>query len=181
MTTATDTRIKSTLIDITNCIGCRACQVACKQWNDGEGEGTELLPELGYQNPAVLSAKTLTLISFHEQEAPESPGGIRADFVMRRCLHCLEPACVAACPTTALERMMDGPTVFDSSQCIGCRYCLWACPWGVPTADWDSHKPEIHKCTHCADRCEQPAPATRNGDHLTPAQSTSFLESISSR
>ena len=127
-------KVKSTLIDITNCIGCRACQVACKQWNDQDGEGTELLGELGYQNPAVLSAKTLTLISFHENDAPDQPGGISADFVMRRCLHCIEPACVSACPTTALERMAEGPTVFDPSQCIGCRYCLWACPWGVPTA-----------------------------------------------
>ena len=50
--------VKTTLIDITNCIGCRACQVACKQWNDREGEQTELLPDLGFQNPATLSAKT---------------------------------------------------------------------------------------------------------------------------
>ena len=58
--------IKTTLIDIANCIGCRACQVACKQWNDQEGEQTDLLDELGFQNPATLSAKTYTLISFHE-------------------------------------------------------------------------------------------------------------------
>src|SRR5262249_34900920 len=60
---ATEGRIRSTLVDITNCIGCRACQVACKEWNEQPGEDTALLPELGFQNPAVLSAKTLTLIS----------------------------------------------------------------------------------------------------------------------
>lgn len=168
--------VKSTLIDITNCTGCRACQVACKQWNDQDGEDTELLGELGFQNPAVLSAKTLTLISFHEMVDEASPGGIRNDFVMRRCLHCLEPACVSACPTTALERRLDGPTEFESSQCIGCRYCVWACPWGVPTADWDSMKPEIHKCTHCTDRCEQPAPETRNDIELTLTDIDSFIE-----
>ena len=101
--------VRSTLIDITNCIGCRACQVACKHWNDRDGEETEFLGEsLGFQNPAVLSAKTLTLISFHESVDESSPGGLRSDYVMRRCLHCIEPACVSACPTTALERR---PTV----------------------------------------------------------------------
>ena len=93
---ATGARIRSTLVDITNCIGCRACQVACKEWNEEPGEDTALLPELGFQNPAVLSAKTLTLISFHEMDDEKSPGGLRTDFVMRRCLHCIEPACVSA-------------------------------------------------------------------------------------
>ena len=94
--------IRTTLIDITNCIGCRACQVACKQWNERDGEETELLAQLGFQNPATLSAKTYTLISFHEMENPKSPGGLDSAFVMRRCFHCLEPGCVSACPTTAL-------------------------------------------------------------------------------
>ena len=65
--TATDSgSVRSTLIDIANCIGCRACQVACKQWNEKDGEPTELGYEMGFQNPAALSAKTLTLIKFHE-------------------------------------------------------------------------------------------------------------------
>jgi formate dehydrogenase iron-sulfur subunit len=178
--TATDesTKVKSTLIDITNCIGCRACQVACKEWNERDGEETELHGEMGYQNPASLSAKTLTLISFHELMDPTAPAGFRNDFVMRRCMHCIEPACVSACPTTALSRREDGPTVFDSSKCIGCRYCVWACPWDVPTADWDSLTPKIHKCTHCADRYDQPAPVSRNGEALAAEEVTSFLASI---
>ena len=83
--------IKTTLIDITNCIGCRACQVACKQWNDRPGEDTELQAHLGFQNPATLFAKTYTLISFHELENAQKPGGLDSAFVMRRCFHCLEP------------------------------------------------------------------------------------------
>ncbi|HET6984742.1 MAG TPA: 4Fe-4S dicluster domain-containing protein [Myxococcaceae bacterium] len=168
--------IKSTLIDITNCIGCHACQVACKQWNDREGEQTELLPELGFQNPAVLSAKTYTLISFHEFADDKAPGGLRNSFVMRRCLHCLQPACVSACPTTALFRQEDGPVVYDSDKCIGCRYCMLACPWDVPTAEWNSLKPEIQKCTHCADRVSQPLPKSRNGFPLTVLESQTFKE-----
>ena len=97
------TPIKSTLIDITKCIGCRACQVACKQWNDREGETTEFQDYMGSQNPATLSAQTLTLITFHELPNEKAPGGLDYVFSMRRCLHCLEPACVSACPTTALQ------------------------------------------------------------------------------
>jgi formate dehydrogenase iron-sulfur subunit len=101
--------IRSTLVDITKCIGCRACQVACKQWNDKDGETTTFDDELGFQNPAVLSAKTLTLISFHELINDKAQGGVDYAFAMRRCLHCLEPACASACPTTALYRQEDGP------------------------------------------------------------------------
>ncbi|HEY7058249.1 MAG TPA: NrfD/PsrC family molybdoenzyme membrane anchor subunit [Vicinamibacterales bacterium] len=171
-------KTRTTLVDITKCIGCRACQVACKQWNDRDGEQTELQPDLGFQNPAVLSAKTLTLISYREIEDEKAPGGLQLVSTMWRCLHCLEPACVSSCPTTALERRPDGPVVYNASQCIGCRYCMWACPWGVPSADWDSHAPKIHKCTHCADRCDQPAPAARNGQALTENERQQFQSNI---
>ena len=143
---------RTTLIDIANCIGCRACQVACKQWNETDGEQTVLDSDLGFQNPAALSAKTLTLIAFHEFENAQKPGGIESAFVMQRCLHCLEPACVSACPTTALYRQDDGPVSYNDDECIGCRYCQLACPWDVPTSEWNSHAPKISKCTHCADR-----------------------------
>ena len=170
--------IRTTLVDITKCIGCRACQVACKQWNDRDGEHTELQPDLGFQNPAVLSAKTLTLISFHEIPDEKAPGGLHLVNTMWRCLHCLEPACVSSCPTTALVRQPDGPVTYDGDKCIGCRYCMWACPWGVPSADWDTRRPKIHKCTHCADRCDQPLPAARNGVALTTEEGQAFRNSI---
>jgi len=171
--------IKATLVDTTKCIGCRACQVACKQWNDREGEETELqLGELGFQNPATLSAKTYTLISFHELPNEKAPGGLDYIFTMHRCLHCLEPACASACPTTALERQADGPVIYNASKCIGCRYCIWACPWGVPTAEWDSLAPKIQKCTHCADRSDQPLPSARNGQNLSADEGNSFRSNI---
>jgi len=172
------TPIKTTLIDITKCIGCRACQVACKQWNDRDGVATEFQDYMGFQNPATLSAKTLTLISFHELVDENAPGGVNYAFAMRRCLHCLEPACASACPTTALERRADGPVIYNASQCIGCRYCIWACPWGVPTAEWDSHAPKIQKCTHCADRSDQPVPLARNGQVLNKDEQNRYLDSI---
>ena len=170
--------IRATLIDITNCIGCRACQVACKQWNEREGEETELEAELGFQNPATLSAKTYTLIAFHEMENPQKPGGVESAFVMQRCLHCLEPACASACPTTALYRQADGPVSYDVDKCIGCRYCLLACPWDVPTAEWSTRAPKISKCTHCADRADQPLPISFNGKPLSDDAGVRFSESI---
>jgi len=175
---AAETPIKTTLVDITKCIGCRACQVACKQWNDREGEETELDFNLGFQNPATLSANTLTLITFHELPDEKAPGGLHYLFTMRRCLHCLEPACASACPTTALDRRSDGPVIYDANKCIGCRYCIWACPWGVPTAEWDSLAPKIQKCTHCADRSDQPAPVARNGQELSHEESNLYRENI---
>ena len=170
--------IRSTLIDITNCIGCRACQVACKQWNEREGEETEFEAQLGFQNPATLSAKTYTLIAFHELDNPQKPGGLESAFVMQRCLHCLEPACVSACPTTALYRQADGPVSYDVDKCIGCRYCLLACPWDVPTAEWNTRAPKISKCTHCADRADQPAPIAFNGKPPSDDAGMRFAGSI---
>ncbi|HEU5233477.1 MAG TPA: 4Fe-4S dicluster domain-containing protein [Terriglobales bacterium] len=170
--------VKTTLVDVTKCIGCRACQVACKQWNDREGEETELQPNLGIQNPITLSANTLTLITSHEIPNENAPGGLNYVFSMRRCLHCLEPACASACPTTALTRQADGPVTYDASKCIGCRYCVWACPWGVPQAEWDSLAPKIQKCTHCADRADQPAASSRNGNAITEQESKQFLEKV---
>ena len=175
---AAEVPIKTTLVDITRCIGCRACQVACKQWNDRDGEETELDFNLGFQNPATLSANTLTLITFHEIPDEKAQGGLHYLFTMRRCLHCLEPACASACPTTALDRRSDGPVIYDANQCIGCRYCIWACPWGVPTAEWDSLAPKIQKCTHCADRSDQPVPLARNGQTLSLGESRLFRENI---
>src|SRR3954452_2581497 len=179
MTAITDAiPTRATLIDITKCIGCRACQVACKQWNDRDGEVTEFQDELGFQNPATLSAKTLTLITAHELPNELAPGGLNYLFTMRRCLHCLEPACASACPTTALQRRPYGTVGSDADQCIGCRYCMWACPWGVPTTEWNSLAPKIQKCTHCADRVDQPLPAARNGQALTDDESSQYRANI---
>ncbi len=177
--TVTDSgSVRSTLIDIANCIGCRSCQVACKQWNEKDGEPTELEDQMGFQNPATLSAKTLTLIKFYEMGNPARPGGVESAFVMQRCLHCLEPACVSACPTTALHRQSDGPVSYNVDDCIGCRYCMLACPWDVPTAEWNSRAPKISKCTHCADRAVQPPAVAFNGQPLSQEAAKQFANTM---
>jgi formate dehydrogenase iron-sulfur subunit len=150
---------KACLIDTTRCIGCRSCQVACKQWNGLPVAATDLEDRpLGLQNPKSLSARNFCILAFHEVEDPEAPGGMRFIGVKRQCMHCLDPACVSACPVTALHKTPEGPVVYDGAKCLGCRYCVWACPFGVPTAEWDSLAPEIKKCTMCFDRLGQSAP-----------------------
>jgi len=165
----------ATLIDTTVCIGCRSCQVSCKQWNNLPAEQTTL-PEqaLALQNPKLLSAKTYVLIQQHEIDDAAAPGGFRSIFVKRQCMHCEDPACVAACPVTAMHKTKEGPVVYDASRCIGCRYCMWACPWGVPTAQWDSLAPKISKCDMCYSRISQPIPTERNGEKLVASQHLTY-------
>jgi formate dehydrogenase iron-sulfur subunit len=155
----TTTKAKATLLDTTKCIGCRSCQVTCKEWNDKPAELTQLnVKTANLQNPTTLSAKTRCLIQPTELVDEKFPGGMKWVFAKRQCMHCLEPACVAACPTTAMHKQeSDGKVAWDGDKCIGCRYCQWACPWGVPMAEWDSLAPKIDKCTMCNDRAGDPA------------------------
>jgi formate dehydrogenase iron-sulfur subunit len=140
---------KAMLIDLTRCIGCRACQAACKQWNDLPAEETENLGS--YENPPRRSAKTWTTVTFNEVEYE---GNFAWVFAKRQCMHCEQPACASACIVGALHKTPEGPVVYDNKKCIGCRYCMLACPFGVPAFEWDKPIPYIRKCTFCADRLE---------------------------
>ena len=165
----------ATLVDTTVCIGCRSCQVTCKQWNNLPAEKTTTPDgQLNLQNPKLLSAKTYVLIQQTELEDKSSSTGFRTVFAKRQCMHCEDPACVAACPVTAMHKTPEGPVAYDASKCIGCRYCMWACPWGVPTAEWDSLAPRISKCDMCYSRISQELPAARNGEALNIAQHASY-------
>ncbi|MFQ5843463.1 MAG: 4Fe-4S dicluster domain-containing protein [Planctomycetota bacterium] len=135
------------LIDLSRCIGCRACQAACKQWHGLPAESTRNTGS--YENPPARSAKTWTTITFHEVDGG---GPLRWVFAKRQCMHCLDPGCAAACPVGALHATPEGPVVYDDARCIGCRYCMLACPFGVPTFEWEAPVPYIRKCTLCADR-----------------------------
>ena len=170
---------KATLIDTTKCIGCRSCQVSCKQWNGLPGEKTAApQASLGYQQPRLLSSKTYVVITDTIVDDPKSSTGFKQVFAKRQCMHCEEPACASACPVTALHKTKEGPVVYDKSRCIGCRYCMWACPWGVPTAEWDSLNPSIRKCTHCADRLTAEVPESRNGQKLTEAEKYDWQQKV---
>jgi formate dehydrogenase iron-sulfur subunit len=124
------------LYDATRCEGCRVCEAACKESNN-------LPPEP--EHPSGLTARTWTIIQLYKGEEGCS-------FVKRQCMHCEHPACVAACPVGALEKTADGPVIYHDNKCIGCRYCMMACPFGVPTFDWFEPVPYIRKGSFCTDR-----------------------------
>jgi formate dehydrogenase beta subunit len=130
------------LYDTTKCIGCRACQNACKDWN---GNPVEPDPSGLYDAPEGLSADTWTVIKLYQE-------GGESSFIKQQCMHCLEPACASACIVGALRKTPEGAVVYDAHKCIGCRYCMMACPFRVPKFEWDTNLPYIRKCTFCADR-----------------------------
>jgi len=135
------------LNDVSRCIGCRGCQLACKEWNDLEARRTR--NRGSYQNPAALDARTYTLIRFAESE---EGGRLRWDFTKLQCMHCEHPGCVSVCTVGALQKTAEGPVVYDERRCIGCRYCEYACPFEVPKYEWDKPLGLIAKCTLCAGR-----------------------------
>lgn len=116
------------LTDLTRCIGCEACVWACKEVNGlpREGGATE------------LSATTWTAV--------ERRRGVN---VRRQCMHCLDPACASVCPVAAITKTPEGPVVYDESRCMGCRYCMIGCPFGVPKYEWASPLPRVQKCQMC--------------------------------
>ena len=129
------------LIDTTRCNGCEACVLACKQEND---LGPDRLRP-GQQAVDGLSSTRFSTIL-------RRPG---RQFVRHMCRHCLEPACVSACLVGAMQKTPEGPVVYDSDLCIGCRYCLVACPWDIPRYQWDEAVPYVRKCTLCYPRLKE--------------------------
>jgi formate dehydrogenase iron-sulfur subunit len=138
---------KAMLYDATMCIGCRACQMACKRDNSLP---TQTDPDGFYESPSDLSGSTWTVVQVAKVEQTGE-----WSFVKRQCMHCLHPACVSACPVGALRQTEYGAIVYKAERCIGCRYCMVACPFSIPKFQWDKSLPYIQKCDFCVDRLEQ--------------------------
>jgi len=132
---------KALLYDATYCVGCKECEVACKEDNHLKEEDVD-----------DLSGNTFTLIKLYQSE-----DGSEESFRKYQCMHCVDPACVASCPVGALEKSDEGPVLYEAIKCIGCRYCMQACPYGVPAYDWSEPYPLIAKCDLCFDRHDGPA------------------------
>lgn len=151
---------KAFLIDMTKCTGCRGCQVACKQWNQLGAEKTEFFTGEGYQNPPLMSEYTFTRIKFRDYE---KNGQNEFAFYKEMCMHCNEPACASVCPVGAFVKTKEGPVTYNADRCIGCRFCMVACPFGVPKYEWSKALPLVRKCTGCYSRVKEglkPACAT---------------------
>jgi len=134
------------LIDISKCIGCKACQVACMQWNDLRDEITF---HPGYNNPVDLSDQSWTVMRFAEVENKDG----RLEWLIRKdgCMHCEDPGCLKACPAPgAIVKYANGIVDFVSENCIGCGYCIAGCPFNVPRISKKDNK--AYKCSLCSDR-----------------------------
>ncbi len=138
-------RRKGFFTDTTVCIGCKACEVACKQWNDLPSDGGELLPGRSYDNTGELAANTWRHVRFAEVDD-------KWTFMSDVCKHCSHAGCLDACPTGALIRSEFGTVVLQPDICNGCGYCIPSCPFGVIDRDHDDGR--AAKCTLCYDRLE---------------------------
>ncbi|WP_433066752.1 4Fe-4S dicluster domain-containing protein [Dactylosporangium sp. CS-033363] len=146
--------------DTSVCIGCKACEVACKEWNAVPADGLDLLGQ-SFDNTGQLDANSWRHVAFIEQPAPDDSGDMRWLMMSDVCKHCTHAACLDVCPTGALMHTEFETVIVQSDICNGCGYCVSACPYGV--IDRREGDGRAWKCTLCYDRI---------GDGLMPACAT---------
>jgi Fe-S-cluster-containing dehydrogenase component len=138
---------RGVLVDTTKCVGCRACEAACAEANALPGPA--MLDDAAvFAKPRTTDTKSFTVVN---RAAVASP----ARFVKKQCMHCVEPACASACLARALDKTASGPVVYHKDRCLGCRYCMVACPFSVPKYEYEKAAPYVRKCTFCAERQAQ--------------------------
>lgn len=136
---------KGFLVDTSRCIGCRSCQVACKQWNKLEADKTKNMGT--FENPPDLTPALFNRIKFVEKT--DDKGDMTWRFLNERCMHCGEAGCMKVCPSPgALTRNKDGIVVYNKEKCISCKYCVSACPFNIPRYDEDNKVSKCHLCTN---------------------------------
>jgi formate dehydrogenase iron-sulfur subunit len=136
------------LVDISRCIGCKGCEVACKEWNE---LGVEPTVNFGsFQSHRDLSPNTWLLMRFNEIEVD---GHLQWLIKKDACLHCEEPGCLKACPAPgAIVQYQNGIVDFNQEHCIGCQYCVSGCPFDIPR--FDASRRKVYKCNMCVDRVD---------------------------
>lgn len=143
------TQVVAKLIDTSSCIGCKACEVACQEWNDLPAETTVNLGT--YQTLPDMTPHVWNLIRFNEVEQ-----GGQLHWLMRKdqCMHCADPGCLKACPApNAIVQYENGIVDFQQENCIGCEFCVSGCPFNIPRFNETTKK--VYKCTLCSDRVGQ--------------------------
>jgi len=141
------------LVDTTVCIGCRRCEWACK-----EAHGLENKPVDQYDDRSVFNTKrrpdAKALCVVNEYDNPKEPA--RPIDVKVQCMHCDRPACVSACIVSAFKKLENGAVTWNGDKCIGCRYCMVACPFQIPAYEYDKAiQPEVKKCDFCNERLKE--------------------------
>jgi formate dehydrogenase iron-sulfur subunit len=140
------------LVDTTVCIGCRRCEWACKEWNKLPNQ--KALKEYEkdqavFQKPRRTNADTFTVVNRFDNPRDSS----RPIYVKKQCMHCYEPGCASSCFVKAFTKRPVGAVTYDASLCVGCRYCMAACPFDMPAYQYDNaFTPEVTKCNFCFDR-----------------------------
>ena len=140
------------LHDTVLCIGCRTCEAACNQVNGLPK------PDQSFKDLSVLGKKRRTTASSYTvvNRFVQAGGKATPVFVKKQCNHCLEPACASACFVRAFQKTKQGPVVYDEKVCVGCRYCMIACPFEIPAYEYDkAFTPRVMKCTLCASRLKE--------------------------
>jgi formate dehydrogenase iron-sulfur subunit len=139
------------LTDLTKCVGCRRCEAACNKSNNLPS------PKVSFDDPSVFSEKRRTQPeAYTVVNQYYDPKWKRPVYRKTQCNHCAEPACASACPVGALKKSETGAVIYNEDLCIGCRYCITACPFYIPTFEYnDPGHPAIGKCTMCYQRTSQ--------------------------
>jgi Fe-S-cluster-containing dehydrogenase component len=154
------------LYDATKCIGCRSCQRACREYNGLPPEEEEL-NGVTFDMPVQLSEDSWMVIQAYREDANAAASAGRDpewSYLKRNCMHCNVPACVSVCPVGALKKTDGGAVTYDEDRCMGCRYCLFACPYRVPRYEWVDRTPRVRKCNwnrSCVKAC--PVGALKQG------------------
>jgi Fe-S-cluster-containing dehydrogenase component len=140
---------RGVLVDTTKCVGCRACEAACAEANSLQAPADDAAI---FDKPRSTDQRTFTVVNRYNVRQQEER------FIKRQCMHCVDAACAAACPARALEKTAGGPVTYNGSRCLGCRYCMLSCPFGIPKFEYDDPTPYVRKCTFCAERQSQGLP-----------------------
>ncbi len=141
------------VVDLTACVGCRTCEQACNRVNDLPPPKERLDDRTVLDRKRRPEASSFTVINRYYSGRLDEQNELVPTYVKIQCMHCQDPACASACITGALSKKDNGAVHYNKSRCVGCRYCLVACPFQIPAYEYfDPLTPRVRKCTFCFDR-----------------------------